>query len=375
MIKKNILMIASSALPYHIDKLVSLEGKAKMLTIASYQKPYIEMQKSQIATHKDLEILFKNKAIGDLPKISKKLKVFFSLIQRKEKIILIGIGGEIRPYDLEIFLSVIILRLLRKKVYIMFDTNYQDRPRKLFVEIVKTFLFLPYSGAICSGPSSASYIKFLGLKKRPVVNFGFNTSDLRRYGYKDESNKTESKNNLLFIGRMSNKKNISFLIDVYKEYKDKLGDKALPLRLIGEGPNLQEFKEKVKNAKIEGVYFLGVKNDGEIGYELSNARALLIPSFYEEWGFVVNEAIALSVPVLVSEHVRAREVLVKQFVNGLILEPNNHTGWLESLIMISENQELYKKLSSPNEDLIQLADISSFKKGIKILIGDNSFKH
>ena len=65
-------MIASSALPYHIDKLVSLEGKAKMLTIASYQKPYIEIQKSQISTHKDLEILFKNKAIGDLPKISKK---------------------------------------------------------------------------------------------------------------------------------------------------------------------------------------------------------------------------------------------------------------------------------------------------------------
>ncbi len=259
MIKKNILMIASSALPYHIDKLVSLEGKAKMLTFASYQKPYIEIQKSQIATHKDLEILFKNKVIGDLPKISKKLKIFFSLIQRKEKIILIGIGGEIRPYDLEIFLSAIILRLFRKKVYIMFDTNFQDRPRKLFVEFVKTFLYLPYSGVICSGPSSASYIKFLGFKKRPVVNFGFNTTDLKRYTHKEQCNKGKLKNNLLFIGRMSSKKNISFLIDVYKEYKEKLGDKALPLRLIGEGPNLQEYREKVKNAKIEGVYFLGVK--------------------------------------------------------------------------------------------------------------------
>jgi glycosyltransferase involved in cell wall biosynthesis len=172
---------------------------------------------------------------------------------------------------------------------------------------------------------------------------------------------------------MSNKKNISFLIDVYKEYKEKLGDKALPLRLIGEGPNLQEYKEKVINAKIEGVYFLGVKNDSEIGNELSNARALLIPSFYEEWGFVVNEAVALSVPVLVSEHVLAREVLVKQFVNGLIIEPTNYTGWLESLIMISENQELYKKLSTPTEESIKLADIASFKKGIKILIDDNSF--
>ena len=69
----------------------------------------------------------------------------------------------------------------------------------------------------------------------------------------------------------------------------------------------------------------------------------------------------------------AREVLVKQFVNGLIIEPTNYTGWLESLIMISENQELYKKLSTPNEESIKLADIASFKKGIKILIDDNSF--
>ena len=55
---------------------------------------------------------------------------------------------------------------------------------------------------------------------------------------------------------MSNKKNISFLIDVYKEYKEKLGDKALPLRLIGEGPNLQEYKEKVKNAKAPVILAL-----------------------------------------------------------------------------------------------------------------------
>ena len=373
MIKKNILLIAASALPYHIDKLLSFNGSAKMLTFASYQRPYVAIQKNQPLDHNDLEILFTNKEIDQVPKIFKKIKIFSSLIQRKEKYIFLSIGGAIRAHDLEIFFSVIVLRLLRKKVYITFDTNFLDKERSLLIELVKTFFLMPYIGALCSGPSSASYVRFLGFKKRPVVKFGFNTSDLKRYSQKI-AHKPELRNNLLFIGRMSEKKNINFLIDVYIKYKKSLGDDALPLRLIGEGPNLQNYKDKVKESGLQSIYFLGVKDDQEIGLELSNARALLVPSLYEEWGFVVNEAVALSVPVVVSENVRAREVLIKQFVNGLIVEPTNLIGWVEALKMITKNEELYRNLSSPNEDIKKFADIIAYKEATEILIGHNPSK-
>tara|TARA_S200000501_G_C20835432_1_gene749129 strand:- start:228 stop:1352 length:1125 start_codon:yes stop_codon:yes gene_type:complete len=371
MIKKNILLVASSALPYHIDKLVSFQGKANMLTFASYQEPYVEIQKSQLSTHQDLEVLFENKTLDHIPKIAKRVKVFLSLISRKEKYIFIGIGGAIRAYNLEIFLSMIFLKCLRKKVYIAFDTNFADRQRSALIELIKTFFLLPYNGAICSGPSSASYIEFLGFKKRPIVGFGFNTADLARYDKKKRVD-SELKRNLLFIGRMSKKKNIEFLINVYAEYKSKLGEKALPLRLIGSGPNLEIYKNMALDLNLENVSFLGTRNDKEIANELANARALLVPSLYEEWGIVVNEASALSVPVLVSEHVRAREVLVKQFVNGLILEPDNHLGWLKALIMITEDEDLYRNLSNPNKDLRKLADIKSYQEAIQILIGSEA---
>ncbi len=371
MTKKNILLIASSALPYHIDKLRCFEGNAKMITVASYQEPYVEIQKSQPLNHSDLEILFKDKVLDNVPQIQRRLKIFFNLISRREKFIFIGIGGAIRAYHPEIFLSILILRCLRKKVYIAFDTNFADRQRRAFVELIKTFFLLPYNGAICSGPSSASYIEFLGFKKRPVVSFGFNTADLARYN-KQTSTDIGNRRNLLFIGRMSKKKNIELLIDVYADYQSKLGEKALPLRLIGDGPNLEKYKKRVKDLDLSNVLFLGTKNDKDIAHELSNARALLVPSFYEEWGIVVNEASALSVPVLVSEHVRAREVLVKQFVNGLILEPDNNIGWLKALIMITEDEELYRNLSNPNKELIKLADIRSYKEAIEILIGEKS---
>lgn len=372
MTKKNILFIHSSALMYHIDKLRCFEGQARMITFASYQEPYVDIQKSQTLNHSDLEILFKDKVLDSVPQSHRRLKIFFSLISRREKFIFIGIGGAIRAYHPEIFLSILILRLLRKKVYIAFDTNFADRQRGAFIELIKTFFLLPYSGAICSGPSSASYIEFLGFKKRPVVSFGMNTADLARYN-KQISTDKETRRNLLFIGRMSKKKNIGLLIDVYADYKSQLGEKALPLRLIGDGPNLAKYKKRAKDLNLSSnVLFLGTKNDKDIAHELSNARALLVPSFYEEWGIVINEALAFSVPVLVSEHVRAREVLVKQFVNGLILEPDNNIGWLKALIMITEDEKLYRNLSNPNKELKKLADIRSYKEAIEILIDKKS---
>jgi glycosyltransferase involved in cell wall biosynthesis len=88
----------------------------------------------------------------------------------------------------------------------------------------------------------------------------------------------------------------------------------------------------------------------------------------------VNEAVALSVPVVVSENVRAREVLIKQFVNGLIVEPTNLIGWVEALKMITKNEELYRNLSSPNEDIKKFADIIAYKEATEILIGHNPSK-
>tara|TARA_Y200000002_G_scaffold65588_1_gene50474 strand:+ start:1168 stop:2286 length:1119 start_codon:yes stop_codon:yes gene_type:complete len=368
MIKKDILLVSTSAMPYTIDRLKSLEGRASCLTIAKCEEPYVEIQNAQSIDHSDLEVIFKDKVFDEIPKFIKAFKLFFSLVKRKEKFIIIGIGGNIRAYHIEVFLAVLLLKLRRKKVFIMFNTNFLDRERTLFIEMLKSFFLAPYDGALCSGPSSAAYIKLLGFKNKRVTDYGFNTIDHKRFKTRNEISSKDDKKYFLYVGRMDSKKNVPFMLKAYQGYANLLKDKALPLKLIGDGPKLDEYVDLSNHLELTYVDFLGTKSDKKIANMLSNARALLIPSIYEEWGIVVNEAISLSVPVLVSEHVRARESIVRQFSNGLILEPDNHIGWVKSMQMITEDESLFNELVNGTKYFKKLSGVESYKKAVDFLI-------
>lgn len=369
MIKKDILLISASAMPYTIDRLKSLNGKANCLTIAKSEKPYIEIQNAQPIGHKDLEVLFPEDPFDQIPTLLRLIKVFLALVKREEKNIIIGMGGNIRPFHPDIFFAAIVLRILRKNIFIMFNTNFLDRERSLIIELTKTFFLLPYNGALCSGPSSAAYIKFLGFNKKKITNYGFNTINHLRFT--DNKKQSEAMSTyFLFVGRMDHKKNIIFLLNAYAEYCKRLDKKALPLHLIGDGPELEAYKELSEKLNLESVIFAGTQSDKVIANELSSAKALLIPSIYEEWGIVVNEAISLSVPVIVSEHVRAREAIVRQFVNGLIIEPDNKEGWVKSMEMVTIDDAFHKNLVEGTRQFKKLSGVESFKKAVDYLIAD-----
>ena len=99
------------------------------------------------------------------------------------------------------------------------------------------------------------------------------------------------------VGRFVEQKNHRFLIDIFNEvHKQKENSILL---LVGQGPLMEEMKEKVKTLGIEDkVIFLGQRNDVN---ELYNAMDLfLFPSLYEGLGMVVVEAQVSGLPCVVS---------------------------------------------------------------------------
>jgi glycosyltransferase involved in cell wall biosynthesis len=63
----------------------------------------------------------------------------------------------------------------------------------------------------------------------------------------------------------------------------------------------------------------------------ARSEAFILPSTREEWGLVVNEAMACSVPVLVSNRVGAHFDLVEEGVNGFTFEPMDVAGLADLL--------------------------------------------
>lgn len=102
------------------------------------------------------------------------------------------------------------------------------------------------------------------------------------------------------IGRFVAQKNHTFLIDIFNELHKK--KKNSILLLIGQGPLMDEIKEKVEILGIsDSVKFLGQRDDVN---ELYNVMDLfLFPSLYEGLGMVLIEAQANGLPCIASTEV------------------------------------------------------------------------
>lgn len=122
-----------------------------------------------------------------------------------------------------------------------------------------------------------------------------NAIDLDKYKYDEqirESKRKElniSKSTFVVghIGRFVEQKNHRFLIDIFNEIKKK-NDGSL-LLLAGQGPLMDEMKEKVHNLNLdESVKFLGQRSDANELYQAFDL--FLLPSLYEGLPVVGVEA-------------------------------------------------------------------------------------
>lgn len=102
------------------------------------------------------------------------------------------------------------------------------------------------------------------------------------------------------IGRFVAQKNHTQLIDIFNGYHKNNNNSVL--MLIGQGPLMEEIKEKVNNLGLKDcVIFLGQKDNAN---EYYNAMDLfLFPSLYEGLGMVVIEAQVNGLPCVVSDEV------------------------------------------------------------------------
>jgi len=122
-----------------------------------------------------------------------------------------------------------------------------------------------------------------------------NAIDLNNYKYNEKIRQRKKeelgiKDNTLVIGHIGRfvaQKNHIFLIDIFNEIHKKNPDTVL--LLAGQGPLMDEIKQKVKDYRlISSVQFLGQRDDANELYQVFDL--FLLPSLYEGLGMVLIEA-------------------------------------------------------------------------------------
>lgn len=234
-------------------------------------------------------------------------------------------------------------------------TNKKEKKKNLMKQILRPFSKIFATDYMCCSELAGRWM--FGDKEFDKGNVYIlnNAIDLDKFKYNKKIRESKRKelnitNDTLVIGhigRFVEQKNHRFLIEIFNKIHKK--NKNSILLLAGQGPLMEELKDKVKELHLtRAVKFLGQRNDAHELYQAFDV--FLLPSLYEGLPVVGVEAQAMG--------------LLCEFSNDMTKE----TKVLETTKFISLEQ-------TPEEWAnIILEDFSTFeRKGTKKEISNNGF--
>lgn len=268
-----------------------------------------------------------------------------------------------------VFFSAVILRLLGRRLITMQDSKFDDKPRYLFKEIVKSILYAPYQAALAAGARSKAYLTFLGLPEDRVV-VGYDTVSVERVqalaGTLPAPQGTpHAERHFTIVARFVPKKNLSLALDAYAAYVARHPDAPRDLHLCGSGELESELRQQAERLDLKGVHFRGYLQEPDIARVLGSTLALILPSVEEQHGLVINEALAMGVPVLVSDNCGARDLLVRSGVNGFVFEPDNAAGLAHFMAIVDEDIDEWTRLACGARQFQHAADTTLFVDAVE----------
>jgi glycosyltransferase involved in cell wall biosynthesis len=267
-----------------------------------------------------------------------------------------------------VFFSAIAMRGLGRYVHTMIESKFDDFPRCFGREFAKRQLLAPYHGCLAAGTRTQDYVRFLGIPPDRIAP-GYDTISIRRMreGAGNSPTVPFDERHFTIVARLVPKKNHKMALDAYSRYVSRSPN---PRRLVicGSGPLEAELKAQVKSLSLESlVTFTGFVQTAEVARCLHSTLALILPSVEEQFGQVILEALAMEVPVLVSEACGARDELVRTGVNGFVFEPDNPEGLAWFMSLLSTEERLWRKMADSTQRFLPLSDVERFAEGVERL--------
>lgn len=147
--------------------------------------------------------------------------------------------------------------------------------------------------------------------------------------------RTSETDRLLFVGRLAAQKGVPVLLAALAHARKVRP--SLTLRLVGDGPDRPMLEDQVNSLGLgKVVTFLGYRNQEEVAELLTEASALVLPSFAEGVPVVLMEAMAAGVPV-VTTRVAGIPELVEDRVSGRIVAPGEEEPLAQAILDVTES--------------------------------------
>jgi len=269
-------------------------------------------------------------------------------------------------YAVECWSAWLWAQLHRKPVILWFESNEFDYPRHWPKELLKRIFCRRVQRAHVYGQTNREYLIKLGIQperidvKRAVV-------DVERFAVARPRGFPERRpRRLLYVGRLSPEKNLSFLLRAFASGVREHGPGRIRLAIAGTGPGEEALRREARTLGIEDhLEFLGYVPQKDLPALYESADFFVLASTQECWGLVVLEAMSAGLPVLVSTRCGcAVDVVTAE--NGWTFSPFR-IGELAALIASLPNLET-ERLKAMGEVSLSIARQYSAANCARIVI-------
>ena len=256
-------------------------------------------------------------------------------------------------------------RVNRKIAICMAESRRADASRNWAREKFKAQLVSQFDSALASGRASADYIEELGVP-RDKIFIGYSVVDNDYFARKADAvrAKRTHANDLpglndetpffLASARFMPRKDLDILLKAYSSYRSSANN-PWRLVLIGDGELRDELESIIVHEEIEEVSLPGWRHLDELPVYYGYASAFVHTAQTDQWGLVVNEALASGLPVIVSTGTGAAAELIEEGVNGFTF-PVGATEVLAQLMhRVAHDSDLDKMSASARESVHEWA--------------------
>lgn len=262
----------------------------------------------------------------------------------------------------------------RTPAILMSESTAHDERRSWWKEWMKSRVVRLFSTAVVGGSPHVDYVAALGLS-RDRVSIGYDVVDNDYFsGQSDRARATATTlrqqhslpaNYFLASNRFIEKKNLHRLLEAYAAYVAQAGASAWCLVMLGDGALKEALMAQAGRLGLtDKVLFPGFKQYQELPIYYGLAGAYIQASTTEQWGLVVNEAMASGLPVLVSERCGCAPDLVQDGVNGYTFDPYDIKELTERMVHIAGGNSDLVSMGRASREIIARWSPATFAAGM-----------
>jgi len=278
-------------------------------------------------------------------------------------------------------LALAAARLTGARVLTRSDSNAEllrDKPQKLGKTLFVKAFFAACSAMLVSGVRNREFYRYWGVPERKLVDAAFSVDNDRfaadgaltqpeRAALRASWGCTDDRPVMVFASKFMARKQPLLTMQAALQ----LAREGVPMHLVmaGSGEQDRELREFATAHPELPVHFTGFVNQGQMPALLAASDVFVFPSTGEPWGLIVNEAMAVGLPVVVGERCGCVPDLVRQGQNGFLVGEGDLAGLVHAMRTLATDAGLRARMAQASRDIIAHWGLAETVQGVREACG------